>query len=200
MADPNPTTGLGVATAVVLTGTGVLPIVPIVPGTRGTSQYSVSVPIGGSVQVTALPVDDAGNAVSPGQGGGTTTPAPTGLKTEGNYAVLAYSAVTGSAGAGSVVAGGNVGISPTALSAVTNFPPSTVISPGVIEGPDAATAQAQVDLAADIIAYTAKTATVSGLGNLSVGGNGVNTHTYTAGVYKGASALDIPTSITLDAA
>ena len=65
MSDPNPTTGLGVATAVVLTGTGVVLIVPVVPGTRGTSQYAVSVPIGGSVQITALPVDDSGTTVPP---------------------------------------------------------------------------------------------------------------------------------------
>jgi hypothetical protein len=135
MADPNPTTGHGVATAVVLTGTGVIPIVPVVPNTRGTSQYSVSVPIGGFVQVTALPVDDSGTPVPPYAVPTvtTSTPAPTGLLTESKYAILAYSAVTGSAGAGSVVTGGNVGIDPTALSGVTNFPPSYVVFPNVIE-------------------------------------------------------------------
>ena len=194
MSAPNPTTGIGVATAVVLTGTGVLPIVPVVANTRGTSQYAVSIPIGGSVQVTASPVDDSGTPVSAGGG----TPAPIGLLTEGKYAVLAYSAVTGSAGAGSTVAGGNAGISPTALSGVTNFPPSKVTAPYVIEGPDAATAQAQVDLAADIITYTAKTATQSGLANLSTNDGGGGAGVYHAGVFKGG-ALDIPTSITLDA-
>jgi hypothetical protein len=189
----NPTTGLGVAAAVVLTGTGVHLISPTVAGTRGKSQYKVSIPMGGSVQVIATPVDDAGVAVPSGG----TSPASTGLLTEGNYAVLAYSAVTGSAD-GSVVTGGNVGISPTALSGITEFPPSTVTAPGVLEGPDTATGQAQTDLTADIVTYTAMTATQSGLADLSTNDGGGGAGVYHAGVYKGG-ALDIPTSITLDA-
>ena len=130
--------------------------------------------------------------------------ASTHLATANNYAVLAYSAVTGSAGAGSVVTGGNVGISPTAITAITEFPPSTVTAPNVIEGPDTATAQAQVDLAAAIIYWgttypaTLGGATVVAADNLSTGGNGSTAATWKAGAYSGG-ALDMPTSITLDA-
>ena len=214
MADPNPTTGIGVATNVRLTGAGVVQTVPAVAGKRGVSQYSVSVPIGSSVQVTALPYDDAGNlvpnvgtpAVLPSQGSpavaatyedihlGTSLP---------NYAVLAYSAVTGATGAGSVVSGGNVGISPTAVSAVTNFPPSTVTAPGVIEGPDALTGQAQTDLVAAILYWGTTYVSPGGshvvaADNLSTNTSGGSAGVYHAGKYTGG-ALDMPTNITLDA-
>jgi hypothetical protein len=206
MAIPNPTTGIGVATNVVLTGTGVVPIVPKIAGTQGVAQYSVSVPIGGSVQVTALPYDDAGNLVAV-PNVVVTSPASTGLLTEQNFAVLGKSAVTGSTGAGSVVTGGNVGLD-AAYSGITNFPPSSVTAPGVLEATTAgglivanpaATLQAQTDLAADIITYTAMTATQSGLGNLSANDGGGGVGVYHAGVFKGATSLDIPTTITLDA-
>lgn len=209
MANPNPTTGIGIATAVVLTGTGVLPIVPIVPGTRGTSQYAVSVHVGSSVQVTALPVDNAGTPVAPFPVPAviTSTPASTGLLTEKNFAVLGKSAVTGSAGAGSVITGGNVGLD-AAYTGITNFPPSSVVLPGILEATTAGgsivaapavTLQAQTDLAADIITYTAMTATQSGLSNLSTNDGGGGVGVYHAGVFKGATSLDIPTTITLDA-
>ena len=211
MANPNPTTGIGVATAVVLTGAGVLPIVPIVPNTRGTSQYAVSVPVGGSVQVTALPVDNAGTPVAPYPVPNivTSTPASTGMLTERNFAVLGKSAVTGSTGAGSVVSGGNVGLD-AAYTGITNFPPSSVVAPGVLEATTAGglivaapavTLQAQTDLAADIVTYTAMTATQTGLSNLSTNDGGGGAGVYHAGVFKSvaASSLDIPTTITLDA-
>lgn len=206
MPNPNPTTGIGVATNVVLTGTGVVPIVPKVAGTRGVSQYAVSVPIGGSVQVTALPYDDAGNIVTV-PNVTTTTAASTGLLTEQTFAVLGKSAVTGSTGAGSVVTGGNVGLD-AAYSGITNFPPSNVVAPNVVEASTAGGVivanaavilQAQTDLAADIIHYQNLAATQSGLGNLSANNGGGGVGVYHAGVFVGASALDIPTTITLDA-
>jgi hypothetical protein len=66
---------------------------------------------------------------------------------------------------------------------------------------DAVANQAQTDLTAAIIYYQGLTPTLSGLSNLSTGGNGVNNSTYIAGVYVSApaSSLDIPTTITLDA-
>ena len=214
MADPNPTTGIGVATNVRLTGAGVVQTVPAVAGKRGVSQYSVSVPIGSSVQVTALPYDDAGNLVpnvgtpavlpSPGSPAVAATYEDIHLGTSLlNYAVLAYSAVTGSASGNTVISGGNVGISPTALTGVTNFPPSTVTAPGIIEGPDANTGQAQTDLVAAILYWGTTYVSPGGshvvaADNLSTNTSGGSAGVYHAGKYTGG-ALDIPTSITLDA-
>ena len=192
----SPTTGLGVATAVVLTGAGVTPIVPTVPGTRGVSQFAVTIPIGGSVQVTALPVDDAGNPAPLAGGGGTTSPAPTHLATAASFAVLAASTVVGSAGAGSVVAGGDVGL--YAGTSITNFPPSYVVAPNTIHDTDAAAHQAQTDLTAAMSYYSGRSFTALGSDNMSINGNGATVATYKKGNYSGG-ALDIPTTIYLDA-
>lgn len=127
------------------------------------------------------------------------TPETNYLGTAVNFDILAGSAVTGSAGAGSTITGGNIGIYPNNATSVTNFPPSVLVSPGVFHYADAAALQAQTDLTVAIVYYSGLTATLNGLSNLSTSGNGVNSHTYTAGVYKGGSSLDIPTSITLDA-
>lgn len=201
--DPAQTTGLGTATAVSLSGTGVTQIVPLVVGTRGVSQFKVSIPIGGSVQVTATAIDDAGIAV-PGYNPLPPIPPPPSflaLASAANFAILGASAVTGSTGAGSTVSGGNIGISPNNASSVTNFPPSTLTAPGVFHYADAAALQAQTDLTAAIVYFQGLPPTLTGLSNLSTSGNGTNNHTYTAGNYFSApaSSLDIPTTITLDA-
>jgi hypothetical protein len=127
------------------------------------------------------------------------TPETNFLNTAANFDVLAASTVTGSAGAGSTLAGGNLGL--YAGTSVTNFPPSRVIAPGVQHIADAVANQAQLDLTAAIIYYQGLTPTLSGLANLSTGGNGANNSTYIPGNYFSApaSSLDIPTSITLDA-
>lgn len=211
-----PTSGIGVAATVRLTGSGVTTTVPSVAGTRGVSQYAVNVPIGGSVAITALPYDVQGNlvpattaavaAVSSGTNLGTSLP---------NYAVLGKSAVTGSTGAGSVIRGGNVGLD-AAYSSITNFPPSNVVAPndveantggGVIVANATAVHQAYLDLLAAItywsITYPATLGgaiTIANAGNMSAstaGGGGAGV--YHAGAYTTASSLDIPTSITLDA-
>lgn len=198
MSTPTPTNGLGIPTAVVLSGTGVVPIVPIVAGTRGASQYAVSIPIGGSVLVTATAVDDGGNAVGSGGGGGQLD---SHLGTAAGFAILAASAITGSTGAGSVVSGGNIGIAPNNASSVTNFPPSILVPPGIFHYADPLATQAQIDLASAIVYFQGLTPTLSGLSDLSTGGNGSSASTYLAGNYFSApaSSLDIPTSITLDA-
>lgn len=71
------------------------------------------------------------------------------LGSSANFAILAYSAITGSTGAGSIV-NGNMGIYPDTLSSVTNFPPS--VDNGVIHAADAIANQAIIDATA---AYTA---------------------------------------------
>jgi hypothetical protein len=132
---------------------------------------------------------------------GATVSVPNNLLTAGNYAILAASAITGSAGAGSAISGGNIGISPNNATSVTNFPPSILVSPGVFDYDDAAAIQAQLDLTAAIAYYSGLTFTsLSGSSaNLSVLGNGSSASTYVAGNYSAGTSMDIPTSITLDA-
>jgi Ice-binding-like len=116
-----------------------------------------------------------------------------------SFGVLASSTVTGSAGAGSVITGGDLGLYPG--TSVTNFPPSTVTPPGVQHVTDAVAQNAQIDLTAAISFYNGLVATQSGLSNLSTNDGGGGAGVYHAGVFDSvaASSLDIPTTITLDA-
>lgn len=197
MANPasNPTTGLGVAAAVRLSGTGVTQVSTPVAGTQGVSEYTLSIPLGGAVLVTSSAVDVSG-AVVAGSGGGVFD---SHLGTAANFAILGASAVTGSAGGGSVVSGGNIGIAPNNASSVTNFPPSTLTAPGVFHYADTLATQAQVDLAAAIVFFQGLTPTQSGLSNLSTNDGGGGAGVYHTGVFVGATSLTMPTGITLDA-
>ena len=152
----------------------------------------------GGLSFTAYaPTIAAGTGTETAGGSG---PDTTLLKTAANYAILAYSAITGSTGAGSTISGGNIGISPNNATSVTNFPPSTLTAPGIFDYADAAAVQAQTDLAAAITAYEALTFVNLGSAvNMSVSGNGSTAATYLPGNYKSTSSLDIPTTITLDA-
>jgi hypothetical protein len=116
------------------------------------------------------------------------------LATAANFEVLAATAVTGQAGTGTSVVGGNVGIYPTAVSAVTNFPPSTVAAPFTIHGPDSASQQAQTDATAAYNFYQALPGGVPIVGNLAG-------QTFTPGVYKAATSLDLSVggTVTLNA-
>ena len=197
----NPTTGLGTATNVVLTGTGVTKIVPTVAGTRGVSQFAVTVPVGGLVQVTATAYDDAGVAVP---GYTSIAPPPSPLASAANFAILAYSAITGSAGVGSVVSGGNIGISPDNASSVTNFPPSTLTPPAVFHYADATAVQAQTDLAAALTYFEGLPATAS-LTTADIGSSGIQgsagapAGTWYPGVYVSGSSIAISSPVTLNA-
>src|SRR5271165_3232189 len=64
------------------------------------------------------------------------------LGTAGNFAVLAGSTVTNTGA--TVINGGNVGVSPG--TAITGFPPGSIVAPFTTHAADAAAAQAQVDL------------------------------------------------------
>jgi Ice-binding-like len=112
------------------------------------------------------------------------TPIDTLLGSAVNFEILAYSAVTGGTGAGAAVSGGNVGIYPTAVTAVTNFPPSTVASPFSIHGPDSQSQQAQTDATTAYNAFQALPGGTTIVGNL-------NGQTFTPGIYKVASSLDL---------
>jgi hypothetical protein len=116
------------------------------------------------------------------------------LGAAGNYALLASAGITNTGN--TTVVGGNIGSVPT--SSITGFPPGLLTAPAVIDNSANATA-AQVALAAAIAHYQGLTPTLSGLANLSTGGNGSTIATWTPGVYVGAAGLTMPTGIILDA-
>jgi hypothetical protein len=110
--------------------------------------------------------------------------APVNLGTAANFGVLAGSTVTNT---GPTVVNGDVGLSPG--TAVTGFPPGTVV--GTIHAADAVAAQAQIDLTAayNDAATRGPAAIVSG----DLGGQ-----TLTPGVYNSASSLGVTGTLTLD--
>jgi type VI secretion system secreted protein VgrG len=104
--------------------------------------------------------------------------APTGLLgIAGSYSALAYSAVTGSTGAGSTL-NGNLGIYPATGSSITNFPPSTYSGTE-----NAGNAAAQAAQAVAQAAYTS----LQGLANSGTSGGHINSElggqSLAAGVY-----------------
>jgi hypothetical protein len=107
-----------------------------------------------------------------------------------SFAILAYSGIT-NASPSSTITGGDIGSFPTATYTGFNPPPATIANPS------ATSAGRSAGLAAYNY-YSALTPTQTGLANLSTNNGGGGVGVYHAGVYKGG-ALDIPTSITLDA-
>lgn len=120
------------------------------------------------------------------------SPVATALGLAANYALLAATGITNTGN--SVIAGGNIGSYATATE--TGFPPGVLIAPAVVDNTDAQAAQTA--LTAAINYYSGLPATLTGLANLSTGGNGSTPSTYTPGVYKGGALL-MPTGIILDA-
>ncbi len=113
--------------------------------------------------------------------------APT-LGTAAKFGVLGNSAVTGSTGSGTVV-NGDVGSSPTAT--ITNFPPSTTVSPFIVHTTnDATVQQAHADA---ITAYNALAAQGPG----TVLPADLTGATLTSGIYSFAAAADLPAATTL---
>jgi hypothetical protein len=112
-------------------------------------------------------------------------PAPVGLGTADDFAVLGGSAVTNT---GPTTVNGDLGVSPG--TAVSGFPPGTVN--GTIHAADAVAAQAQSDLTTAYNDAAGRTGagTVSG----DLGGQ-----TLTPGVYNSASSLGLTGTLTLDA-
>lgn len=114
------------------------------------------------------------------------------LRTAGNFTLLGGSAISSTATVGTTVANGNVGLSPTAESAITGFPPA-VITNGAIIATGAATAQARADLilAAAGLAAMAPSANLTGL---NLGGM-----TLAPGVYSFTNTAFLTGTLTLDA-
>ena len=111
------------------------------------------------------------------------------LGSAANYALLAYSGIT-NASLSTSISGGVIG---TQTATITGFNPPTA----TVDNADALTARGDGNAA--FAYYSSLTPTLSGLSNLSISGNGANASTYIPGVYVGASSLNIPTTITLDA-
>ena len=182
-----PTSGLGVAAAVKLTGTGVVQTRTPVAGTRGVSQYTINVPIGGSVVVTSSAIDDAGATVGSSAGN-------LALGSAANYAILAAAGITNTGSTS--IAGGVIGSFPTTSITGFNPPPATVDN-----------ADAQAALAAALIEYNALLAlpTTASLTTADIGSSGIQgsagapNGTWFAGKYVSPSSIAITTPVTLDA-
>jgi Ice-binding-like/PEP-CTERM motif len=111
------------------------------------------------------------------------------LGTAGNFAVLAGSAVTNIGS--SVINGGDVGVNPGALSAITGFPPA-IVTGGTIHASDAVALQAQNDLTN---AYT----TAAGLAvTHDYTGTDLGGLTLVPGVYSFSSSAQLTGKLTLN--
>jgi len=116
------------------------------------------------------------------------TPVPP-LGSAANFKVLAGSTVTNSGP--TTIAGGDLGLSPG--SAVTGFPPGTLIPPAVMHVADPTAAQAQLDLTT---AYTY----TAGLPGAAVLPGDMSGLTFTPGLYKTSSTVMLSAgNVTLDA-
>jgi hypothetical protein len=110
------------------------------------------------------------------------------LGTAANYAILAYSGITNASPATSVT-GGVIG---TQTATITGFNPPTA----TVDNANAAAARVAGQAA--FTYFSGLTPTQTGLANLSNNNGGGGLGIYHAGVFSGG-ALDIPTTITLDA-
>ncbi len=190
MSDPNPTTGLGVAAAVKLVGTGVVQTRTPVAGTRGVAQYTVNIPIGTSVAVTSSAIDDAGAAVG--------TPVSK-FGASGKYAILAAAGITNTGL--TTITGGNVGSYPT-TSITPGTPPWTLVAPATTDNADAQAALADALVVYNFYLAMATTAalTTADIGSSGLQGSaGAPAGTWYAGKYVSASSIAISTPVILDA-
>jgi hypothetical protein len=111
------------------------------------------------------------------------------LGSAGNFKILAGSTVTNTGP--TTIAGGDLGLSPG--SAVTGFPPGTMVPPAVMDITDPTAAQAQLDLTT---AYTY----TAGLPGGAVLAGDLSGLTFAPGLYKTSSTVMLSAgSVTLDA-
>ncbi len=110
------------------------------------------------------------------------------LGTAESFAVLGGSTVTNT---GPTVVSGNLGVSPG--SAVTGFPPGSVVPPGTIHIADAVALQAQSDV---VIAYNDLAGRAS---NFDLTGQDLGGLTLVPGVYTFSSSAQLTGTLTLDA-
>lgn len=108
------------------------------------------------------------------------------------FTVLAGSAVTSTGAAGTVISNGDVGLSPTATSAITGFPPAVIVN-GTVIATGAVTTQARADLITAATALKAMTPDTD-LTGLDLGGM-----TLSSGVYNFDTAAGLTGALILDA-
>jgi hypothetical protein len=114
--------------------------------------------------------------------------APVPLGSAALFEVLAGSTVTNTGP--TIITGGDLGLSPG--SAVTGFPPGTLVPPAVMHITDSTAAQAQLDLTAAYV-YSA------GLSNAAVLPGDLSGLTFTPGLYKTSSTVMLSNgAVTLD--
>src|SRR5665213_3357227 len=128
------------------------------------------------MHTTATPATGNPNPVA-GPGSGSLN-----LASAANFAIGAYSAITGSTGGGSVV-NGNMFITPDNTSSVTKFPPSTYS--GILQAANSVAVQAQTDATA---AYTA--AQTLGLAGTTIAAE-LGGQTLTPGNYQSATSFGL---------
>lgn len=114
------------------------------------------------------------------------------LRTAGNFTLLGGSAIT-NVGAGTTISNGNIGLSPTAETAITGFPPGVIVN-GSIIATGSTTAQARVDLIAAQTALANMTPTTDFTATPTLGGR-----TLTPGVYHFDIAANLTGALILDA-
>ncbi|WP_406271461.1 ice-binding family protein [Nocardia sp. NBC_00881] len=189
----SPTSGpVAGGTTVTLTGTGFTGATWVTFGATPATSFTVVsatqitavAPAGtGTVLVTVTTVGGTSNGVSYTYVSG---PAPIDLATASSFAVLAGATVTNT---GASVVTGDLGLSPG--SAVTGFPPGTVIN-GAQHVADAVAVQAQTDLTT---AYNDAAGGTPAIGvPADIGGL-----TLVSGVYNTAAAMGLTGTVTLDA-
>jgi hypothetical protein len=143
-----------------------------------------------STTFTAVPLCGMiGSPPSPPSPAPSPSPVTTELFSAANYALLAYSGITNADPATSI-SGGVIGSAP--IMSITGFNPPAA----TVDNANAGAARTAGNAA--FAYYSALVPTQTGLANLSTNDGGGGVGVYHAGIFKGG-ALDIPTSITLDA-
>jgi hypothetical protein len=127
-------------------------------------------------------------AITPFAGFAVQAPGAILLGTAGNFAVLAGTTVTNTGP--SVIDGGSVGVSPG--TAITGFPPGTVVPPFTTHSGDAAALQAQNDLT------TAYNAAVALAPTQTITGQDLGGLTLVPGVYFFATTAQLTGNLTLN--
>ena len=136
---------------------------------QNLSLFLLCLTVGGCLEAAQLPVN-LGSTVS--------------------FVALAGSTTTNT---GPTVVNGNVGVSPG--TAVTGFPPGTVLAPYAIHASDGTASTAQADLTTAYLDAVGRTATPSASGNVAGDLGGL---TLTPGLYNSTSSLGITGTLTLN--
>ncbi|MEN9841175.1 MAG: hypothetical protein RL376_975 [Verrucomicrobiota bacterium] len=114
------------------------------------------------------------------------------LRTAGDFALLGGSAITSTGTSGTVISYGNVGLSPTAETAISGFGPA-VVNFGAVVATSATTALARSDF------MTASSGLAAMTGSTNLTGIDLGGRTLTSGVYRFDTTAGLTGSLILDA-